>query len=472
MTVVAGHVTAGRPAPILPPAEAPGPAGAPAGYGVELLGEYQGSGYAQPPSLVRRPDGQVIQTVSCATGGLPDRRFRDPAAIADLVSGDLGRSLTAGQVPLPHHRQAAAPGRRRRWEPPAPRRRPTRCSPCERGARAVRAGRERRRGAADTAVPGPVVVAVLVSSRGRGLAGCSLSTGSAAAAAGLRDPVELLIVLGLTLVSAVFTSAASATRPGAATAARDPAKSASASTWSGPRSSPTSPTPTGCPGPGGCAPTSAACTSTRSSCWPWPAVYAATSSEILLLVIAVTHLEMLEQLMPFAASTVTYLSDLIGVPDLFARVVPILNSALPGRPRDPRVTGLRRRARIMVTTWVACVIPLLANGQLWVPRAVPARRWNPGALALGERPGPPPDRRRNRAPLRDGCSGRDRHRPGSPGRLPDRSTLVTGLARRYCLGLPWSAGRPARRLLGPRGLAGGPGGLAAFWTLQGEFRGW
>ena len=29
--------------------------------GVELLGEYQGSGYTQPPSLIRRPDGQVIQ---------------------------------------------------------------------------------------------------------------------------------------------------------------------------------------------------------------------------------------------------------------------------------------------------------------------------------------------------------------------------------------------------------------------------
>ena len=29
--------------------------------GVELLGEYKDSGYSQPPSLVRRADGQVIQ---------------------------------------------------------------------------------------------------------------------------------------------------------------------------------------------------------------------------------------------------------------------------------------------------------------------------------------------------------------------------------------------------------------------------
>src|SRR3954453_20239876 len=29
--------------------------------GVELIGEYEGSGFKEPPSLVRRPDGQVIQ---------------------------------------------------------------------------------------------------------------------------------------------------------------------------------------------------------------------------------------------------------------------------------------------------------------------------------------------------------------------------------------------------------------------------
>ncbi|HEV8221663.1 MAG TPA: hypothetical protein VGQ05_15440, partial [Streptosporangiaceae bacterium] len=57
---------------------------------------------------------------------------------------------------------------------------------------------------------------------------------------------------------------------------------------------------------------------------------AATSAEILLLVIAFTHLEMLEQLLPFVRFDGYYiLSDLVGVPDLFARVVPILKSALP-----------------------------------------------------------------------------------------------------------------------------------------------
>jgi putative peptide zinc metalloprotease protein len=51
--------------------------------------------------------------------------------------------------------------------------------------------------------------------------------------------------------------------------------------------------------------------------------------------------------------------------------------------------------------------------------------------------------------------------------------VVTGLARRLtALGRRWSAGRPARRLLaGAVGLAV-LAGLAAFWTLQGQFRGW
>src|SRR5215469_15010353 len=93
MTMAAGHVTAER-------ASETGAAPRLAD-GVELLGEYKDSAYDQPPSLVRRSDGQVIQMsrllyqVTCRIDG-----SRGPAAIAELVSQDLGRSLTAGQV---HH---------------------------------------------------------------------------------------------------------------------------------------------------------------------------------------------------------------------------------------------------------------------------------------------------------------------------------------------------------------------------------
>src|SRR6202034_3274630 len=73
----------------------------------------------------------------------------------------------------------------------------------------------------------------------------------------------------------------------------------------------------------------------------------------------------------------------VGVPDLFNRVAPVLRgclsrclrgaSRLRGSKRlrdsswprgsrwrpDPRATGLRRGARIVITVWVVCVLPLL-----------------------------------------------------------------------------------------------------------------
>jgi putative peptide zinc metalloprotease protein len=68
MAVAAGHMTT-EPAPSSPsPDGVPEAAVAPRlAEGVELLGEYKDSGYSQPPSLVRRPDGQIIQMSRCCT---------------------------------------------------------------------------------------------------------------------------------------------------------------------------------------------------------------------------------------------------------------------------------------------------------------------------------------------------------------------------------------------------------------------
>src|SRR6202044_2816579 len=76
-------------------------------------------------------------------------------------------------------------------------------------------------------------------------------------------------------------------------------------------------------------------------------LYVATTNQVLLLVIALTHLEMLEQLLPFVRFDGYFiLSDLVGVPDLFARIGPVVRSSLSrdrlSRNRqDPRVAGLR-----------------------------------------------------------------------------------------------------------------------------------
>ena len=51
------------------------------------------------------------------------------------------------------------------------------------------------------------------------------------------------------------------------------------------------------------------------------------------------QIQMLQQLIPVVRFDGYYvLADLAGVPDLFARVGPVLRSLRPGHPTDPRVT--------------------------------------------------------------------------------------------------------------------------------------
>jgi putative peptide zinc metalloprotease protein len=51
--------------------------------------------------------------------------------------------------------------------------------------------------------------------------------------------------------------------------------------------------------------------------------------------------------------------------------------------------------------------------------------------------------------------------------------IATGLARRaVTLGLRWSAGRPARRLVAAVAGLAGAATLATVWTVQGGFHGW
>ncbi len=88
--------------------------------------------------------------------------------------------------------------------------------------------------------------------------------------------------------------------------------------------------------------------------------YFLTHFEPLLLLVMVEHLEIVHQLLPIVRLDGYYIvADLTGVPDLFARIGPILSSAVPGRPTDERVRVLKRWVRWAVTAWVLIVIPLL-----------------------------------------------------------------------------------------------------------------
>src|SRR5213079_1381481 len=68
-------------------------------------------------------------------------------------------------------------------------------------------------------------------------------------------------------------------------------------------------------------------------------VYGVTGYEPLLLVIPFMHLEILHQFLPFIRLDGYYIvSDLTGVPDMFARIRPTLASMLPWKRTSDRVT--------------------------------------------------------------------------------------------------------------------------------------
>jgi putative peptide zinc metalloprotease protein len=439
--------------------------------GTELLGEFKNSGVTEPPSLVRRADGQVIQLsklVYLVAGHLDGAS--GPDVIAAKASAELGRTLSAEQVgylitaklaPLGIVAGAGAPA----------------ALPTANPLLALRARATLLPAAAADAAGGflrplfswPVIVAVL-----GGVAALDYWILSAhGLAAGLRqllnDPVDLLLVAALSVASALFHEcghAAGCRRGGAR------------------------------PGRIGV-----------GIYLVWPAfftnvtdsyrlsragrlrtdfggvyfnlifmlglagVYTVTNAKILLLTIAVTHLEMLEQLLPFVRFDGYFiLSDLVGVTDLFARIVPVVRSSLLRRHGDPRVATLRRPARIVITAWVLTVIPLLACTLGYLTLFLPSANralWHSAAqaghLAATALTG------HQYAASAVAAAGAALAVVSMAGSL----YIVAGLLRRaVSFAARWSAGHPARRLMAVGAGIACAGPLALFWLIQGEFRDW
>ena len=89
-------------------------------------------------------------------------------------------------------------------------------------------------------------------------------------------------------------------------------------------------------------------------------VWLATHYDALLIVVLTQMLQMVRQLLP----TVRFdgyhvLADLTGVPDLFQRIGPTLAGLLPWRWNRPESRVLKPWARAVVSIWVLVVIPLL-----------------------------------------------------------------------------------------------------------------
>src|SRR5205823_5781831 len=91
------------------------------------------------------------------------------------------------------------------------------------------------------------------------------------------------------------------------------------------------------------------------------AAYPLTRFEPLLLLVLIQNFTIVQQLLPLVRLDGYFIiSDLTGVPDMFARVKPVLKSLLPGQGAPREVTELKRWVRIVVTAYVLLVVPLLA----------------------------------------------------------------------------------------------------------------
>ncbi len=90
-------------------------------------------------------------------------------------------------------------------------------------------------------------------------------------------------------------------------------------------------------------------------------VYFATGFEPLLVIILMQHIEILHQFLPFLRMDGYYIiSDLTGVPDMFARIKPTLKSLIPGRKTPDEVKELKPWVRVATTIYVLLLVPVLA----------------------------------------------------------------------------------------------------------------
>ena len=330
--------------------------------GVELIGEYEGSGYKEPPSLVRRADGQVIQLppLLYAIARRADGHH-DCASIADDVSQEIRRDLDVEQVEYLVDEKLRPLGILTQPDGSSPRlQKPDPFLALRFRVGVISERMSNRLGSLFKPLFVPVVVLAML---GLFVAvdvwlffehGIAQSLRQA-----LYHPSIFLPLFGAVILSAAFHEI------GHAAACR----------YGG-----------GHPGKMGC-----------GIYLAWPAfytdvtdayrlgrrarlrtdlggvyfnavfvvatatAYVMTGFEPLLLLIVIQHFEIAHQLLPIVRLDGYYIvADLTGVPDLFARIGPILRSMIPGRRPDERVTVLKRWVRVAVTTWVLIVVPLLA----------------------------------------------------------------------------------------------------------------
>lgn len=197
--------------------------------------------------------------------------------------------------------------------------------------------------------------------------------------------------------------------------------------------------------------------------------YAATGFEPLLLIVVLQNFAILQQLMPLLRLDGYYIvSDLTGVPDILNRVRPILASLVPGREPDAKVRELKPWVRVAVTAYIVALIPVmlfaLVMMLLSAPRIMATAYDSLGVLA---------DKFSAALDAGKGVNAAASGLQMTALVLPVAGMIATSgrLGRRAVGGaLSWSSGDPVRRA-GLGVLLVGGLALAAFtWWPNGEYR--
>jgi putative peptide zinc metalloprotease protein len=329
--------------------------------GVELLGRLDGSGFKEPPCMVRRQDGQMVQLPGLLYGVAEraDGR-RELGGIAEELSHRIGRGISAGDVAFLVEKKLRPLGLIAAGDGSSPRVRKANALLGLTWQKAlVPDGGVRRITGAFLALFNPLVVGLVV-------AGFLALDYWLLFAHGIGQPVRtalyqpafLLALFGGVVLATAFHEI------GHATACR----------YSGGR-----------PGVIGAGiyvvwpvfytdvtdtyrlPRSGRLRTDLGGVYfnaifglAVGAAYFVTGFEPLLLLVLVQNCAILQQLMPFGRlDGYLIVSDLTGVPDILTRLGPILRSLVPWRPAGERVKQLKPWVRVVVSSYVLVLIPVL-----------------------------------------------------------------------------------------------------------------
>lgn len=199
------------------------------------------------------------------------------------------------------------------------------------------------------------------------------------------------------------------------------------------------------------------------------ALYAVTSFEPLLLLVVLQNFAIIQQSLPLLRLDGYYiLSDLTGVPDIFLRIRPVLASFIPGRPTEERVTELKDWVRVVVSVYVLFIVAFLLLTVLALvinlPRIV-ATGYDSAALHY-QAIGPAFSHGKTPTGVLDIIQTLFLALPGA-----GLAYTAVRVSRRTATGaFRWSSGQPARQvILGVSGAAAVTVAVLSWWP-NGEYR--